>query len=391
MTAAIDLLYSTPSAVGCCRVRGKATVHRFCQVTKMWLIYLQPGRGQRAHSMKEVIVTHPLPPCSTLARFKRYAKQLLKTYRENPSICEERIARRCPDDLGPGFKLADAQRVVAREHGFDSWAKLKQYLEACPPEQFIFDAVAKDDVGAVESLLADNPALIDARGGWQLYRPLFFALQNGNQATIEMLQRHGATLDIFEAAALGDVAELRTLLSETPELANARREHYDGTPLHACRENVEAARLLIEFGADVNAIDSEKQRLMPLHGRAEHGDLEMVNLLLEHGADVHAVSCMSTPLHCAVGGFQDEPPERWREVAERLLEAGADINAGSAENGDANWTPLHHAAWRNHVAAVSWLLERRADRTRVNRYGHQPIDTARHFDHKEIVDLLSAE
>jgi ankyrin repeat protein len=60
----------------------------------------------------------------------------------------------------------------------------------------------------------------------------------------------------------------------------------------------------------------------------------MVKLLLEHRADVHAVSCMSTPLHCAVGGFQHAPPERWREVAEQLLEAGADVNAGSVENGD---------------------------------------------------------
>ncbi len=151
------------------------------------------------------------------------------------------------------------------------------------------------------------------------------------------------------------------------------------------RENVEAARLLIEFGADVNAIDGEKQRLTPLHVRAEHGDVEMVKLLLEHGADVHAESCMSTPLHCAVGGFQHAPPERWRDVAERLLEAGADVNAGSAGNGDPNWTPLHHAA------AVSWLMEQGADQTRVNKYGSTPLETAQYFDHKEIVELLAAE
>lgn len=335
-------------------------------------------------------MSRPLPPFATLVKFKRIAKQLLKSYRENPSICEERIARVCPHDRGPGLKLADAQRVVAREHGFESWAKLKQYLEAHAPEQLIFDAVASGDADAVQSLLADEPRLIEARGGWQLYRPLFFAMQTGQDATIDVLRQHGATLDVFEAAALGDVVELKALLRATPELANARREHCDATPLHAARGHVEAARLLIDFGADVNAIDGPQQRLTPLHCRAEHGDVEMVNLLLERGANVHAGSCMSTPLHCAVGGFQHAPPDRWREVAERLLQAGADVNAGSPETGDPNWTPLHHAAWRNHMAAVSWLLEHEADKTRVNKYGSTPLETAKYFGYREIVMILTS-
>ncbi len=261
-------------------------------------------------------------------------------------------------------------------------------MEAHPPEQLIFDAVAGGDAEAVQSLLADDPRLIDARSGWQRYRPLFFARQTGQNATVDVLRQHGAALDVFEAAALGDLVELKRLLIASPELANARREHYDGTPLHAARGHVEAARLLIEFGADVNAIDGPQQRLTPLHCRAEHGDVEMVNLFLEHGADVQAGSCMSTPLHCAVGGFQHAPPERWREVAERLLQAGADVNAGSPENGDPNWTPLHHAAWRNHIAAVHWLLEHGADKTRINQYGSTPWETAEYFGHSEIVKIL---
>src|SRR5262245_37589618 len=152
--------------------------------------------------MKEVIVAHPLPAFATVTRLKRHAKQLLKNYRENPSLSEERIARQCPDDLGPYFRLADAQRVIAREYGFDSWTMLKRYLESRPQEQLVFDAVAADDADAVESLRADNNKLIDARSGWQLYRPLFFAMQKGHTAAVEVLRRRGAKLDIFEAAAL---------------------------------------------------------------------------------------------------------------------------------------------------------------------------------------------
>lgn len=181
-------------------------------------------------------MAHPLPPFATLDKFRRAAKHLLKTYRENASICAERIGRRCPDDLGPQFKLADAQRVVARECGFDSWAKLKEYLKAYPAEQLIFDAVASNDADAIEFLLADDATLIEARGGWQLYRPLFFAMQGRLESAIEVLRRYGATLDVFEAAALGNGAELRSLLSRSPELANARREHCGATPLHAARQ-----------------------------------------------------------------------------------------------------------------------------------------------------------
>lgn len=336
-------------------------------------------------------MSHPLPRFATLARFRRNAKQLLKSYRENPSLCEERITRACPRDLGAGFRLADAQRVIAREQGFESWAKLKRYLEAYPPEQLIFDAAVEGDSDAVESLLADEPRLIEARSGWRLYRPLFFAIDAEHASVIDVLRGHGAALDVFEAAALGALAELQELLNASPELANARREHYDATPLHAARSKVGAARLLIAFGAEVNAIDGEKQRLTTLHCRAERGDLEMVRLLLQHGADVRATSCMGTPLHCAVGGFQHAPPERWREIAELLAEAGADVNAGSPATGDPNWTPLHHAAWRNHVAAVSWLLEHGADRTRINRCGSTPLETARYFDHGEIVKILSSD
>jgi hypothetical protein len=341
--------------------------------------------------LKEVVVPHPIPPFATLARFKRIAKQLLKDYRENPSLCEERIRRHYPGRIKPEFRLGHAQLIVAREYGFESWGQLKRYLEASPPEKLIFDAAAVGDTNAIESLLADYPVLTEARGGWQLYRPLFFAIQAGHTGASDVLRRHGATLDVFEAAALGDVTELHRLLGPAPELAKARRRHCDATPLHAARGNLEAARLLIEFGADVNAIDSAEQRLMPLHCRAEHGDVEMVELLLAHGADALAPSCMGTPLHCAVGGFQHTPPERWREVAHRLLDAGADINAGSALSGDPNWTPLHHAAWRNHFAAVAWLLEHGADRTRINKYGSTPLDTARYFGHEGIIEILSQE
>jgi hypothetical protein len=56
-------------------------------------------------------------------------------------------------------------------------------------------------------------------------------------------------------------------------------------PLHAAvaGDHLSIARLLLEAGADANAVQQDSFR--PLHGAAQNGNAEMVRLLLEHGAD----------------------------------------------------------------------------------------------------------
>lgn|GEM_PF-1341197 len=331
---------------------------------------------------------HPLPANAQLQQFKQAAKQLLRAFEENPEDVREQIEREFTLDPDRDFKLANAQFVVARRYGFESWARLKTHLESKPLPEKMIDAAAQGATELVELLLRDDENLIDAVGGWQQFRPLFFAERGGHDETATILRHHGATLDVFEASAVGSVPELQRIMNESPEAANARRDHYDATPLHCVRgAGVEAARYLIDCGADVNATDS--QDLTPLHGRAEHGDVEMVKLLIQSGAKLHAESCMGTPLHAAVGGFQHKPPKLWQQVAELLREHGADLNFRSHCGVTGDWTPLHHAAWRDHLAAVQWLLKVGADRTIVNQHVHTAEQTANEFQHKEIVDLLA--
>ena len=335
-------------------------------------------------------MNHPLPASAHLNQFKKAAKQLLKSYQQNPATVTDRIRRQCPDDATSDFKLADSQRVIAREYGFVSWAKLKSALDTKSPAERVIDAAAGGHTALIDLILRDDASLIHTRGGWQQYGPLFFALKEGHDDTADFLRDQGAELDVFEAAALGSVHELKRILTVSPALAHAKRDHYDATPLHAVRgAGADAARFLLENGADVNAIDSERQRLTPLHGRAEHGDVAMVTLLLEHGADIHAESCMGTPLHAAVGGFQHKPPKTWRDVAEILLEHGADVNARSNPCEVTDWTPLHHAAWRDHIEAVTWLLEKGADVNAINGAGHTPLKTAEIYSGPDIQQILT--
>ena len=106
-------------------------------------------------------------------------------------------------------------------------------------------------------------------------------------------------LDVFEASSAGDIPRLTKLLRHDPTLANATRDHYDRTPLHCCREQLAAARFLLANGANPN-FGLNDDAWLPLHGRAEHGDVEMVRLLLESGAKPNAVSDMGTPLHLSL-------------------------------------------------------------------------------------------
>jgi len=75
-----------------------------------------------------------LPLHPSFEQLQKQAKELLKDYRAGDSQARERF-RAVKSDAGEA-NLADAQFVIAREYGFDSWAKLKHHVESLPPAGF---------------------------------------------------------------------------------------------------------------------------------------------------------------------------------------------------------------------------------------------------------------
>ncbi|MGZ4846001.1 MAG: hypothetical protein ACXVJ1_14745, partial [Candidatus Angelobacter sp.] len=79
----------------------------------------------------------PLPASPSLEQYKKQAKELLKAYRSADVETIRRVKRSHPrfEKLAePGFEiskfaLADAQLVIAREHGFESWPKFAKRIE----------------------------------------------------------------------------------------------------------------------------------------------------------------------------------------------------------------------------------------------------------------------
>ena len=139
--------------------------------------------------------------------------------------------------------------------------------------------------------------------------------------------------DLHAAVKRGDFPAMRRLLEKDPALANSRSETDPrGTyPLHVAAEfgQVDAARLLLEYGANVSLLDLENDSIA-LCWAAFFGRPEVAEVLLSAGSDVNQRNKHGlTPLGCAVGGthgrwqrFSDATLEDWRETAEMLRTRG---------------------------------------------------------------------
>jgi ankyrin repeat protein len=121
---------------------------------------------------------------------------------------------------------------------------------------------------------------------------LLQALYRGEDEQVEKLLAVDPELDVFEAAALGRAERLRDLLDEDPSRANAFGDDgFHPLGLACFFGHPEAARLLLERGADVSALSTnEHVQTAAIHAAAaaagdETTRYELVKLALEHGAD----------------------------------------------------------------------------------------------------------
>jgi ankyrin repeat protein len=150
---------------------------------------------------------------------------------------------------------------------------------------------------------------------------LMLARYHGRHDLVAAIREHAGELDVFEAATLGDLGRLRTLLDE--DAARARERSPDGfTALHfaAFFGTPEAVSLMLERGADPAAVSENAMRVMPLHSAAAARSFEASRMLLDAGAPVDAKQQDGfTPL-LAAAHAGDVP------LARLFLERGADLD-----------------------------------------------------------------
>jgi ankyrin repeat protein len=208
-----------------------------------------------------------------------------------------------------------------------------------------FELLQAGDADGLRRILQQDPAHFEARdsAGVSL---LMHSLYRGRRDLAELIASKKEALDIFEAAALGRLDRLQQCLRDAASAINSRSK--DGfTALHfACFfGQPDAARLLIENGAAVDAVATNPTQVMPLHSAASSRNLEAARLLLERGAPVNARQ-------------------------------------------QAGWVPIHAAAQNGDRPMVELLLEHGADPKLVNDQGKTSALVAREKGHAEIATLL---
>lgn len=320
----------------------------------------------------------PLPPNPDPERLRKLAKRILRDARAGDATAVARCLTHLPGRAAAPdgtlvLRLSEAQHVLAREHGFASWPRLRAHLSTLPrrdvPRAALLEAAKAGDVDRASELLARDPTLLFEHDGDGLGALELAALYGysgrvrSHRAMIELLISAGLEVDIFAAAFLDRPARAAELLADDPLLSQAVHPRNGYTPLHyaAERGSVAVARRLIDCGADVDARDAQRRTPLLLAAHAgpwkERSAEDVIQLLLSENAqvDLHLASSIG-----AVG----------------MLEASI-AGAPSLDAQDRGGrTPLYLAAHNNRSDTVRWLVEHGASVDAANADGQTALSTA---------------
>ncbi len=215
----------------------------------------------------------------------------------------------------------------------------------------LFAAIKKGDLATVERLLGSDPGLASAReeGG---VSAVLTALYHGKPAIAARILAERPALDVFEAAATGDLDRVRSLTADDPSTVNAiGSDGFTPLGLAAFFRRPGVVRLLIERGADPSIASRNALRVTPLHS---------------------AAATDAAPVDVS--------------IVRMLLEAGAPVNVPHLGGG----TPLHTAAYVGDDEVVRMMLDRGADPRLTTDDGKTSVDVARERGHDALAAMMEA-
>lgn len=189
---------------------------------------------------------------------------------------------------------------------------------------------------------------------------------------------------LHAAAAKGDTADIERLV-KTGAAIDAR-DGYQRTPLHVAvyLHRPDAARALLGFGADPNALEAQKYDIVTIAAVAD--DVPMLKLALDGGG---SAANITSPYH---GTALIAAAHLGHDQAVRMLIAA---KAPLDHVNNLGWTAVIESivlgdGGKRHVACLEALVKAGANVNLADRNGTTPLALARGRNYTEMVKILEA-
>ena len=350
--------------------------------------------------------TESLPPHASLNQLKNQAKDLHKAHKSgDPQVCL-RIRSNFPKlsesnnetILSSHFVLQDAQLVVAREYGYESWSRLRSALSEMLLPDFLA-AVREDALERAGSLLRDFPeyANVRVKGGCWSLDPDKGDTDTHTYATLYPDKGNTHTCAPIHYCAVKGRAQMAKLLLEAGADPNTLGFEGSNSPddtgymlpivLTGWEGNLETMTVLLAYGADPNG-----QNGAAMLKALGHQNYDKCRLLIEHNYTVDLATAVGLGMIDKVksllrqqtpyddGAFEEVIRQNQVEAMKLMVAAG---HMGDIERPTypADYTPLQLAASKCAADAVAHLIELGADINRVkpeSKHGWDVTGTALH-------------
>ena len=298
--------------------------------------------------------------------------------------------RKLSNQNGSNCRLADAQFVIARAHGFESWNKFTKHLDELSQKSSLVakfevaaDAICNGDVKTLKRLLREEPQLIHSR-----------STREHKATLLHYVSANG--VEGYRQKTPKNIVEIAKVLLNAGADVNAEADVYGGgattlglvaTSVHPFRAGVQnpLMQILLDHGADIDHQTSAGNRQNAVTGCLANGRGEAAAFLADRGARLDLEGAAGVGRLDVVKGFFNADGSlkgkttrkqlqsalkvacTWGHlnVVEFLLEKDVDL---SGRQGDGQ-SPMHCAAIGGQLETIKFLLKQNVPLEAKNIYG----------------------